>query len=51
VLPPAWTGADLQDCLATQMGVPPDDPDLLLFLQWAVNAGLVPEADTSTSTP
>jgi hypothetical protein len=51
VLPQTWTEADLQDCLATQLGVAPDEPDLLLFLQWAVNAGLIPEADPSTSTP
>ena len=49
VLEPTWTEADLQDCLATQLGVAPDDPNLLLFLQWAVNEGLIPMADTSTS--
>jgi hypothetical protein len=51
LLPKTWTEADLQDCLATQLGVPPEDPDLLLFLQWAVNEGLIPESETSTTAP
>ena len=37
--------------LAEQMGVPPDDPGLLLFLQWAMAEGLVPEPEAATGTP
>jgi hypothetical protein len=50
-----WTAADMQDCLVAQLGVPPDDPGLLVFLQWATLEGLVPEpappVETTTSTP
>jgi Transglycosylase SLT domain len=41
-LPDSWTFDQMQACLADQLAVPLDDPDLATFLQWAVDQGLVP---------
>jgi hypothetical protein len=46
-----WTYADMQGCLADQLVVPVDDPDLTTFLAWAVDTGLVPALEQPTGTP
>ena len=50
-LPDDWTFAQMHDCLADQLGVPPDDPHLMIFLSWAVDEGLVPGREESPGTP
>ncbi len=46
-LPADWTFDQMQACLADQLVVPLDDPDLATFLQWAVDQGLVPAREES----
>jgi hypothetical protein len=50
-LPEAWTFEQMRDCLADQLAVPSDDPDLATFLQWALDQGLVPAREESSATP
>ncbi len=38
-LPEDWTLDEMRDCLAEQLDVPVDDPDLAIFLLWAVRPG------------
>jgi hypothetical protein len=49
-LPDAWTFDQMHECLADQLAVPLDDPDLAIFLQWAVDEGLVPAREESSAT-
>ena len=41
----------MQSCLADQLAVPLDDPDLATFLQWAIDQGLVPGREESAGGP
>ena len=50
-LPEDWTLEEMRDCLAEQLDVPTDDPDLATFLLWAFDQGLVPGREESTGTP
>jgi len=50
-LPDNWTFDQMQTCLADQLDVPVDDPDLTTFLQWALDQGLVPAREESPVTP
>ena len=50
-LPHDWTFDQMQSCLADQLAVPLDDPDLATFLQWAIDQGLVPGREESAGGP
>ena len=51
LLAEGWTYVDMQTCLADQLVLPVDDPHLLAFLDWAVDAALVPARNQPTPSP